>query len=238
MMMLLLLLFCGFQIFAIFMMSQYQAPIEAGGLAIGSMNESQFLQYVLSQPPSWMLIYIMVFSVYFYMSEYNSGFYKNYMSIRRARIHSVLSKIIVLALFTLFMFIAVVASDLIGRSIFFDNASIGDTGYFIRLLVGQFLLHWAFSILILCISMFSRNLIVSLGVGIVLVLNVTGMLLSGLESLIESLQISQYLLITTIVSMRDFNNSGDVIHTAAVAIVSVALFSSIAVRYKIKEDLK
>ncbi|WP_062051662.1 ABC transporter permease [Bacillus sp. JCM 19034] len=142
----LLLLFIGFQIFGVFMMKQYEEPIEHGGISVSTMNESQFLQLMLSQPPSWLLLYITVFTVYFYMSEYQSGFYKNYLSLKNARIYSVISKIMIIGAFTLLMFVAMIISDLIGRSLFFHHAAIGDLSYFVNLLIGQFLLHWAFAL--------------------------------------------------------------------------------------------
>ncbi|MEK8211348.1 MULTISPECIES: ABC transporter permease [unclassified Paenibacillus] len=234
---LLLLLFCAFQIFGIFMMQQYSQSIEEGGVVVSSMNESEFIQYNISQPSSWMLIYIAVFSIYFYMSEYNSGFHKNYISMRNARIYSVLSKMLILAVFIILLFITLLMSDWIGRSLFFGNASLGDLGFFVKLLVGQFLLHWAFSILILCIAMIAKNLLVSLTAGFILALNVVGMSLAALESLVEGIHLSKYLLINTLVRIKDFNNTGEVMHTTFVAVAAIAVFTFIAVRYKIKEDL-
>src|SRR5690625_2891066 len=101
MMYILLMVFMAFQLFGIFMMKQYEPSMEQGGISIGSMNESEFIQLMLSQTPPWVLMYIMVFSVYFYMSEYHAGFYKNYISMHRARIYSVISKTIIQGLFTL-----------------------------------------------------------------------------------------------------------------------------------------
>ncbi|MBO0994636.1 hypothetical protein IPU53_16650 [Bacillus sp. SD088] len=135
------------------------------------------------------------------------------------------------------MLVTMVISDLIGRAIFFNNATIGDLGYFVKLLVGQFLLHWAFSIVILCISIISKNLITSLVIGVVLGLNVLGMIVGALESLVGDVNLSSYLLVNTIVSTKDFNNMNDVLHVAGVALIFTILFSFIAARYKVKEDL-
>lgn len=236
MMYILLLVFIAFQVFGIFMLKQYEQPIR-GEMLISSMNESQFIQVMLSQTPSWVMMYIMVFSVYFYMSEYNSGFHKNYISMKNARMYSVISKTLILGLFTLLMFVAMIISDLIGRAIFFNNTAIGDLGYFAKLLLGQFLLHWAFSIVVLCITMILKSMIPSIVIGIVLVLNVFGMVVGALESLIGDVNLSSYFLVNTIVSIKDFNNMSDVIHVVSVAIIFILLFSFIATRYKMKEDL-
>ncbi|WP_449355452.1 ABC transporter permease [Virgibacillus natechei] len=232
----LLLIYAAFQLFGIFMMKQY--PVEQGGIPVSSMNASEFIQLVLSQTPSWVLMYVAVFSVYFYMSEYNSGFYKNYISMNNARMYSVISKILILGLFTLLMLLTMVISDLIGRTIFFNNAAIGDLGFFIKLLFGQFLLHWAFSIVVLFISIVSRSMITSLVIGVVLALNVPGMVVGALESLIGNVNVSSYMLVNTIVSIKDFNNMNDVIRVAGVAIIFILLFSVISARYKMKEDLR
>lgn len=236
MMYILLLVFIAFQVFGIFMLKQYEQPVR-GEMLISSMNESQFIQVMLSQTPSWVMMYIMVFSVYFYMSEYNSGFYKNYISMKNARMYSVISKILILGLFTLLMFVAMIISDLIGRAIFFNNTAIGDLGYFAKLLLGQFLLHWAFSIVVLCITMILKSMIPSIVIGIVLVLNVFGMVVGALESLIGDVNLSSYFLVNTIVSIKDFNNMSDIIHVVSVAVIFILLFSFIATKYKMKEDL-
>lgn len=172
------------------------------------------------------------------MSEYNSGFYKNYISMGNARMYSVISKILILGLFIFFMLVAMIISDLIGRTIFFNNADIGDLGYFAKLLIGQFLLHWAFSIMVLCITMVIKSMIPSIVIGVVLVLNVFGMIVGALESLVGNVNLSSYFLVNTIVSAKDFNNINDVIHVASVAIIFILSFSFIAVRYKMKEDME
>jgi ABC-2 type transport system permease protein len=238
MMYLLLIIFMAFQVFGIFMIKQYEQPAEQGAMLLSSMNESQFIQTMMSQTPSWVLMYITVFSVYFYMSEYNAGFYKNYIAMKNARIYSVISKVLILGLFTLLMFAVMLIADLIGSQIFFQNTSFGALDYFAKLLTGQFLLHWAFSIVILCITMLLKSLIPSIVIGIVLVLNVLGMAAAALESLIGDANLSSYMLVNTITNIKDFNNMQDIIHVASVAIIFILLFSLIAIKYKMKEDLR
>ncbi|XID95600.1 hypothetical protein ACF3MZ_14240 [Paenibacillaceae bacterium WGS1546] len=234
----LLLVFALFQLFGIFMMNQYEDPMANGGIVLSAMNESQFIQMILAQPPSWVMLYILVFAVYFYMSEYNAGFYKNYITMAKARAYSVISKLVMQAIFTLAMFLTMIAVDLMGRGIFFGNTSIGDPGYFAKLLIGQFLLHWAFSVLILCIAMMTRSILASVGIGAFLALNVIGMGLSALESLVSSLDVAKYWLVNVIVTIVDFHNTGIFMQVLSVALVSLLLFAMIAIRYKIKEDLK
>lgn len=234
---LLLLLFIAFHEFGIFMLKENEQTVEQGSMLVSSMNESQFIQIILAQTPSWTLMYITVFTVYFYMSEYNSGFYKNYISMHNARIYSVFSKIIIMGLFTLIMFLVMVIFDLIGRAIFFNNASIGDLGVFAKLLVSQILLHWAFSMVILFITMVIKSIIPSIVTGVILVLNVPGMIVSSVESLISNGDLSSYLLVNTIVSTKDFNKLNDLIHVVGVAAIFIIIFSFISTRYKMKEDL-
>lgn len=239
MMYVLLLIFCAFQIFGTYMMSVYEQPMAESGIQPGAMNASEYIQYVLSQSPSWMLLYIMVFTVYFYMSEQNAGFYKNYTTMKHARSHSVFSKILIQGVFTLFMFLTLLVADFIGRSLFFENSAIGDLGYFMSLLSGQFLLQWSFSILILCASVITKNMLISISIGIVFVLNVIGMILSSLESLLlDNTFASDYLLVNTITQIKDFADLADLIHVGSVAVVSIIIFTVIAIHFKSKEDLK
>lgn len=234
----LLFVFISFQIFGIFMMKQYEQPTFEGDTLIGSMNESQFIQYLFAQTPSWVMLYIAVFTVYFYMSEYNAGFYKNYISNNRARIHSVISKVLILGLFTFLMFVALIVSNFIGRTLFYGQIMIDDYAYLVNLLIGHYLLHWSFSIIVLCATIMIKNSIASLVVGVILSLNIVGMLLSTLEGLISDTKISSYLLINTIVTIKDFGNIYDVIHVLSVAVFFFLLFTTLAIQYKRKEDLR
>ncbi|ETT58954.1 hypothetical protein C173_29826 [Paenibacillus sp. FSL R7-277] len=233
---LLLLLFCAFQIFGIYMMKQYEQPVEGRPL-LSSLTESEFIQLVISQPPSWMLIYIAVFTIYFYMSEWNSGFHKNYISMRQARIHSVFSKMAILALFVAMLFLILLIADGIGRRLFMGQTDLGDLGMLITLLVGQFLLHWAFSLVVLCIAMMTKNLLISLSAGFVLALNVIGMVLGALENQFTGTHLTQYLLINTLVRVKDLGSTAELIHTFGVAVAAILILSYLAVRYKIREDL-
>ncbi|ETT56302.1 MULTISPECIES: ABC transporter permease [unclassified Paenibacillus] len=233
---LLLLLFCAFQIFGIYMMKQYEQPVE-GRPMLSSLTESEFIQHTISQPPSWMLIYIAVFTIYFYMSEWNSGFHKNYVSMRQARIHSVFSKMAILALFITILFLTLLIADGIGRRLFMGPTDLGELGMLITLLASQFLLHWAFSLLVLCIVMMTKNLLISLSAGFILALNVIGMVLGALENQFTGTHLTQYLLINTLVRVKDLGSTADLIHTFGVAIAAILFLSYFAVRYKIREDL-
>lgn len=236
---LLLLIFGAFQIFATFMMSQYSDPMSGSGTDAAMMNASEFIQYVLAQPPSWMLLYIAVFTVYFYMSEQNAGYYKNYITIKNARIYSIGSKIIIQAGFTLLMFIVLLASDFTSRSLFFSNSEIGNLDYFLKLLIGQFLLQWAFSILILLVTIITKKMLVSVSIAIVLALNVIGMIFSSLEILLfDDTYLSDYLIVNTITQNRNFGHWAEVFHVGLVAVLAILIFTGIAIRYKQREDLK
>lgn len=238
MMYILLAVFAAFQVFGIFMINQYEEPNAQTNVLHSMMNESEFIQTMLAQTPSWVLMYIAVFSVYLYMSEYNAGFYKNYISMKNARIYSVISKIIILALFTCLMLVVMVFADLIGRELIFKQSTIGDVGFFVKLLVGQFLLHWAFTIVVLCVTMVVKRMIPSIVIGIVLVLNVIGMVLGALESFVGDTNLSSYLLVNSITRIKDFHDVGDIVHVLGVAIVFIGIGSLFAIRYKMREDLR
>ena len=233
----LLLIYCLFHVFGIFMMDQYPTA-SVNGLALSEMNEWQFLQHTLALAPSWALIYLSVFTVYFYMSEYNAGFYKNYISMRRARLYSVLSKLSVQGLFTLALLGAVVFSDVVGRFWFFDNATFGDLGLFLRVLGIQLLLHWAFSALILVVVMLTRQVLTSVIIGIVFAFNLPGILLSVVESLIGLPPVSSYLLIHEIVTYKDYADLGHTLQAVLVGAVSLLLLTAISLYMKSKEDLR
>lgn len=97
--------------------------------------------------------------------------------------------------------------------------------------------HWAFSMVVLFITMIIKSIIPSIVIGVVLVLNVPGMIVSSVESLVSNGNLSSYLLVNTIMSTKDFNKFNDLIHVVGVAVVFIIIFSFISIRYKTKEDL-
>ncbi|WP_020616458.1 ABC transporter permease [Paenibacillus daejeonensis] len=233
----LLFIYCLFHLFAIFMMAENPTP-PMNGMTLVEMEEWQFLQHTSSIASSWVLIYLSVFTVYFYMSEYQAGFYKNYLSMRRARIYSVLSKLTVQGVFTLALLATVVLCDVVGRYFFLDNGTFGDPGLFLRVLGIQFLLHWAFSALILVVVIITRQLLTGVIVGIVCSFNLPGMALTALESLIGLPPISSYFLVHEIVNYKDYADLGNTLHAVLVGAVSLLLFTAIALYMKSKEDLR
>ncbi|HJE20296.1 MAG TPA: ABC transporter permease [Aliicoccus persicus] len=237
MMYILLVVFMAFQMFGAFMNAQFETISPISGQNVVDITQSEYMQMILAQSPSWVMLYIGIFTVSFYMSEYNNGFHKNFISMENARVHTVIAKLLVLGMFTLLMFVIMIFTDFVGRAIFFENTNIGDPLNFIKIIVGQFLLHWAFVAVVLCITMIVRRMVANIVITVLLALNVIGMLLSALESLIHDGSITSYLLINTITSPMDYNNTGDFLHVIIVALVYFAVATAIAVRFKQKEDL-
>lgn len=237
MMYILLFIYVVFQVFGTFMFTQFEAVSPFNGVVVQDLNQGQYMQMVLAQSPSWVMLYIGIFTVSFYMSEYNNGFHKNYISTERARIHSVTSKIIVLGLFTLIIFGVMIFADFFSRLIFFENSSIGDIDIFLKIVLGQFLMHWAFVVVMLCITILLKRLIASIIVAVVLGLNVLGSIVRVLESLIHDGDFASYLLVNSIMTIRDYNEASELIHVLIVAGIYFIVFAAIAIRFKIKEDL-
>lgn len=237
MMYILLFIYVVFQVFGTFMFTQFEAVSPFNGVVVQDLNQGQYMQMVLAQSPSWVMLYIGIFTVSFYMSEYSNGFHKNYISTERARIHSVTSKIIVLGLFTLIIFGVMIFADFFSRLIFFENSSIGDIDIFLKIVLGQFLMQWAFVVVMLCITILLKRLIASIIVAVVLGLNVLGSIVRVLESLIHDGDFASYLLVNSIMTIRDYNEASELIHVLIVAGIYFIVFAAIAIRFKIKEDL-
>lgn len=238
MMYILLGVYMAFQLFGTFMYTQFPTLSAISGDPITEIPQSEYMQLVLSQSPSWVMLYIGIFTVSFYMSEYNNGFYKNYISIENARVNSVIAKILVLGWFTVLMFAAMIVTDFIGRAVFFENTDLGDFFYFIQVIVGQFLLHWAFVAVVLCITILLRRTVANMVVVVILGLNVIGMLLMMLESLIHDGEFTSYLLINTITSPMDYDVTSNFLHVIIVAVIFFVVATLISIRFKQKEDLK
>lgn len=235
----LLAVFFGFQLFGIYNFSKYADSF--AGVEFGSLSASAFFQYLLSQPPSWMLIYIAVFTVYYTWSERSSGFYKNYISMRHARVSSVMSKTLVLGLFTLLLFGTAVVANAIGRWLFFPEAPMGDWGTYVTLLALQILLHWAFAVMLLFGALAARSLIAGLILGLVLALNVIGYLLSALASLLfgDGAAQASWWLTNRIMLPMELTQSGvaNAWHPLLVAVVFLLLFGAAGAWFRQREDL-
>ncbi|QNK56919.1 ABC transporter permease [Paenibacillus sp. PAMC21692] len=238
---LLLAVFFAFQLFGIFMMSRY-ADSYSAGLAPGSMSASEFFQYMLAQPPSWMLLYVAVFTVHYTWSERSAGFYKNYISMRHARVSSVLAKALLLALFTLLLFVAAVAANALGRLLFFENAPTGELGQYALLLLLQFLLHWAFAVMMLFVALAARSLIAGLIIGLLLALNLVGYSLSALAALLlgeDGAGIASWWLVNRIVHTLELGQGGaGVLEPAIVALLFLLLFGAAGAVFRQREDLR
>jgi ABC-2 type transport system permease protein len=241
---LLLAVFFAFQLFGIFMMSRYADNYSAGaGLRPGSLSASEFFQYMLAQPPSWMLLYVAVFTVHYTWSERSAGFYKNYISMRHARVSSVLAKALLLALFTLLLFVAAVAANALGRLLFFENAPTGELGQYALLLLLQFLLHWAFAVMMLFVALAARSLIAGLIIGLLLALNLVGYSLSALAALLlgeDGAGIASWWLVNRIVHPLELGQAGgaDMLEPAIVALLFLLLFGAAGAVFRQREDLR
>lgn len=233
----LLLVYIVFQMFGTFMFTQFETVSPISGQLVQDITQSEYMQMIISQTPSWLLLYIGIFTVSFYMSEYNNGFYKNFISMENARVQTVIAKILVLGLFTLLMFIIMIITDFIGRAIFFENTDIGDPQYFIKVFLGQFLLHWAFVVVVLSITMIVRRIVASIVIIVLLVLNIIGSLSMVLESFIHDDRFTSYLLLNTITLPMDYNDIGDFLHVIIVAVVYFIVAGLIAIKFKQQEDL-
>lgn len=233
----LLLVYIVFQMFGTFMFTQFETVSPISGQLVQDITQSEYMQMIISQTPSWLLLYIGIFTVSFYMSEYNNGFYKNFISMENARVQTVIAKILVLGLFTLLMFIIMIITDFIGRAIFFENTDIGDPQYFIKVFLGQFLLHWAFVVVVLSITMIVRRIVASIVIIVLLVLNIIGSLSMVLESFIHDDRFTSYLLVNTITLPMDYNDLGDFLHVIIVAVVYFIVAGLIAIKFKQQEDL-
>lgn len=232
----LLVVYVGFHLLGIFMQKQY--PVTVNGLALGDMTEAQFLPYILAGTPSWPLIYLTVFTVFFYMSEYNAGFYKNYIAMRRARIYSVISKMAVQACFTLVLLLTVLLTDLLGRYLFFGSTAFGSPLVVLQVLLVKGLLHWAFTIVVLLLSIVFKSVLTAVVAGMVLSFNLLGMALGALESLTGLPAVSSYLLVNQIAGGGGFGMGGPALREVLVGIGFALLFGLAAVRVKMKEDLR
>src|SRR5699024_8111025 len=71
----------------------------------------------------------------------------------------------------------------------------------------------------------TKNMLISISIGIVLVMNVFGMMVRGIEiMLFDNTFVSDYLLVNTITQIKDFESINDLMHVGSVAVVSIILF--------------
>ncbi|MFD1904728.1 hypothetical protein ACFSQ7_12745 [Paenibacillus rhizoplanae] len=59
-----------------------------------------------------------------------------------------------------------------------------------------------------------------------------GMVLEALEKLFTDIHLTKYLLINTLVRVKDLGSTADLIHMFGVAIAAILFLSYVAVRYK------
>lgn len=135
-----------------------------------------------------------IFGIIFVCSEHNSGYIKNVISRKGYRTYFTLSKAICMGIYLLISFIGTSVLIAGTSSIILENYVFGDLSTFVSYFMTQYLLHFAILLLTILICNITRNMAISMAVGICICSGMVALLTSLLDKLKLDIVFSDYLL--------------------------------------------
>lgn len=126
-------------------------------------------------------LFIVIFAVLFSTADITSGYIKNIGGQVRTRSHLILSKALVLFLYTVLTLGVFVLVQAVSNQIFFGYVRWGDTAQFFQYMGSEVLLHYALALICMTIAVAVRNNVFSMIVSVLLCMNVMTILYSFVD---------------------------------------------------------
>lgn len=163
---------------------QYYAIIEE---MKESMSMAEFINFQYGSPV--IAVLLSIFIAIFICSESETGFIKNLIPIRNSRINLVLSKILVILIFTIIQGAVAVLAAIAAN--FIVVGKIGEIAYeeIMKYMGLQMMLLMGFGGLMTLVSYLFRSKAISMTIGILLSVNIHGQLLGMLDKIINASKI-------------------------------------------------
>lgn len=153
-----------------------------------TMNVNEFMIFQYSE--FIISILLVTFLAIFICSEWDTGFVKNIIPLNNSRTNLVISKNIIVFIFTIIQGVIALISAIIGNLIVTGKVNIFDFKELMIYLGLQILLRMAFASLIILISYVFRSKATSMSVGIVLAVNIHGIFLAFIDKLVYAVNLN------------------------------------------------
>lgn len=194
------------------------------GFSIGLEDQtiSQFVSYLLSGETTIFLI--VIFIAMFINAEFNSGYFKNIMGDIPKKINYVVSKCLVVAIYTAIYVILGVVIAIIGSQIL-GLEELGKVSSLVAYAGMLYLLDVVIGIIMIMVTIALRNSAASTSIGIVYILLISSLLYTlvnyGADKLFhaEDFKIQEYLPYGNLMSISTASQTGDFIRAIVVALI-------------------
>lgn len=170
------------------------------------------------------LILVSIFVTLFVCAEQKNGYIKNIAGQFPNRAVLVLSKTVAVGVQVLFLFLVLtVAMFITGKICFGSSLVLGSAGDLLKALGGQYVLHFAFASLILCLSILFNSSALSMTLGILVSCKVTSLLYALTERF--GADISKYAVEVNVTRYAQVTDRGEILTMllSAVAVIVVAI---------------
>ncbi len=189
-----------------------------------------------------MLLFTGIFVVIFVCGESTSGFIKNLVSSTKRRSYIIVSKTVVMSVFVLFELLVMLVMTGIASSIFLDNMTFDFSGKLFQYLGLLFLLHTAFAVVIILISVLTRSVAISMiisiclctGIGALIIDFISGIKIAGHQI---AAKLPDYLITTNVQSLRSTPSSEMIIRVISVSAIAIIVYNVISCIVMEKRDI-
>lgn len=156
-------------------------------------NDNSVLSFAMSDISGLQAgLFIIIFTVLFSMADINSEFIKSIGGQVKSRGVLIVSKMAAIAIFTAIVIIADFLTELIAVNIFFDDAVVGSASEIVRLLSSQFVLNFAFAVLMMAIAIIIKNNVVSMIIGVCMCTGIFELIFMGINYLMDKIGFSDF----------------------------------------------
>lgn len=179
-----------------------------------------------------------IYAIIFICSEHNNGYIKNVISRKGYRNQFTISKAICMAIYLLISLLGTALFISISSALLLDNYSLGKIGEFTSYFATQYLIHFAVVMLIVFLCNLTRNMAISMAIGICLCTGMVALLTGLLDRLKLNIVFTDYLLTTNMKLLPtsfDTTVYGRAIFVSLAVIVVFGISSIILMR---KQDVR
>lgn len=186
-------------------------------------------------------ILCVVFPAIFVYGEQKNGFIKNIAGQLPNRGMLVLSKMLVLAVQTLIIFVVfTLAGAIMAKILWKENLLLNSIGDFAKIMGLHYLLHWAFAIVVASLTIILRGTGFSITYGILTTNGVMAILYGFIDKVInnKNFDISLYTLEDAIARVSETLSGGDLQRVLLVGISFIVAFTALAMMVIQKRDVR
>lgn len=137
-------------------------------------------------------LFMVIFAVIFSTADISSGYIKNIAGQVKSRKMLIISKAVLLALYTVITLIGTFVLQIISNAIVFGEVVLGNVDDIVVYLGIQLILHYAMVVICMTIAIIIRNNVVSMVMSICLTMNIMSVIYLAANNIIEKMGIKDF----------------------------------------------